>query len=62
MLGLQSDPECGGGAEELREPQRRLGGQAAPALRDLGKTRSRNAGRAGYQGKAQPHRLDEFLK
>jgi len=62
MLGLKPDPECGGGAEELRKPQCRLGGQAAPALRDLGKTRSWNARRAGYQCEAQPHRLDEFLE
>jgi hypothetical protein len=62
MLGLQPDPECGGGAEEFREPQCRLGGQAAPALRNLGKTRSWNAGRAGDLRKAQPHRLDEFLE
>ncbi len=62
MFRLQSDPEPCGGAEKLRQSQCRLGGQAAPALRDLGKTRGRNAGRAGYRCKAQPHRLDEFLE
>ena len=62
MLGLQPDPKGGGSAEELRESQRRFGGQAAPALRDLGKTGSWNPGRTGYRCKAQSQRLDEFLE
>ena len=62
VLGLESYPEWGGGAEKFCEPQGGFCGQAAPSLGDLGEPGCGNAGGAGYRGEGQSQGFDEFFE